>query len=85
VTVLANFHRPTTGALVHYELHGRRSIKGVRSHVKRVREDLGEVRAVDLKSKHLTEYQIARRRAEAAGGTIKSGVVATSASRPALP
>ena len=56
--------------LVEYELHGRRSIKGVRSHIKRVREELGEMRAVDLKAKNLTQYQIARRHAEAAGGTI---------------
>jgi hypothetical protein len=56
--------------LADYELHGRRSIKGVRSHVKRVREELGEIRAVDLKAKDLTGYQIARRRANAAGGTI---------------
>jgi integrase len=56
--------------LADYELHGRRSIAGARSHVKRIREQLGEVRAVDLRPKHLTEYQIARRHAEAAGGTI---------------
>jgi hypothetical protein len=56
--------------LADYELHGRRSIKGVRSHVKRVREELGEIRALDLKAKDLTGYQIARRRADAAGGTI---------------
>lgn len=56
--------------LADYELHGRRSIKGVRSHVKRVREELGEIRAVDLKPKDLTGYQIARRKADAAGGTI---------------
>ena len=56
--------------LAEYELHGRRSIKGVRSHLKRVREELGEMRAVDLRPKNLIEYQTARRHAEAAGGTI---------------
>ena len=58
------------GLLTEYELHGRRSIKGVTSHLKRVREELGEVRAVDLRLKHLTEYQVARSQADAAGGTI---------------
>ena len=56
--------------LADYELHGRRSIKGARSHVKRVREELGEIRAVDHKAKDLTGYQIARGKADAAGGTI---------------
>lgn len=50
--------------LADYELHGRRSTKGVRSHVKRVREEPGEIRAVDLKAKDLTGYQIARRKAD---------------------
>jgi integrase len=56
--------------LAEYELHSRRSIKGVRSHLKRVREELGEMRVVDLKPKDLTAYQAARHQAEAAGGTI---------------
>jgi integrase len=56
--------------LADYELHGRRSIQGVRSHVKRLREELGEIRAVDLKPKDLTGYQMTRRKANAAGGTI---------------
>jgi len=53
--------------------------------VKRIREELGEVRAVDLKPKHLTEYQIARRHAEAAGGTINREAGSTPARRPTLP
>src|SRR5262245_34265178 len=56
--------------LADYELHGRRSIQGVRSHVKRVREDLGEIRAVDLKPKDLTGYQIARRNTHTTGGAV---------------
>jgi hypothetical protein len=37
------------GLLTDYELHGRRSMASARSHVKRIREELGEVRAVDLR------------------------------------
>ena len=56
--------------LTDYEVRERRSIAVARSHLKRIEEELGQVRAVDLKAKHLVEYQITRRRAKAAGGTI---------------
>jgi integrase len=57
-----------------YEVRERRSIAVARSTLKRVSEELGEVRAVDLKTKHLVEYQVTRKRAKAAGGTINREV-----------
>ena len=41
--------------LTDYEVRERRSIAVARSHLKRIREELGDVRAVDLKAKHLVE------------------------------
>ena len=60
----------TDALLTDYEVRERRSIAVARSHLKRIRQELGDVRAVDLKTKHLVEYQVTRRRAKAAGGTI---------------
>ncbi len=60
--------------LTDYEVRERRSIAVARSHLKRIREEVGQVRAVDLKTKHLVEYQVTRRRAKAAGGTINREV-----------
>jgi len=60
--------------LTDYEVRERRSIAVARSTLKRIREELGPVRAVDLKTKHLVEYQVTRRRAKAAGGTINREV-----------
>jgi integrase len=57
-----------------YEVRERRSIAMARSHLKRVRAEVGQVRAVDLKTKHLIEYQVTRRQAKAAGGTINREV-----------
>jgi integrase len=53
-----------------YEVRERRSIQPAQSHLKHVRQELGLIRATDLKPKHLTEYQVTRRHAGAAGGTI---------------
>jgi integrase len=53
-----------------FKVRERRSLKGARSHIKRVRQELGAVRAVDLRAKHLIDYQITRKQAQAAGGTI---------------
>ena len=71
--------------LADYELHGRRSIAGARSPVKPIREELGEIQAVDLKPKDLTGYQIARRKADAAGGTINRELALLRRAAPALP
>src|SRR2546422_4941248 len=48
-------------AIADYKVRERRSIESARAHLKRVREELGAMRATDLRSKHLREYQVTRK------------------------
>ena len=66
------------GYLEDYELHGYRAIKSARSRVAQLRPHFGALTAAQITSGSIREYQLARRRAGAATGTINRETSALS-------
>jgi integrase len=67
---ILTFEDLATGYLEDYELHGYRAIASARTRVAHLRRAFGGVPVVDLTSGRIRAYQLDRRRAGAATGTI---------------
>src|SRR4051812_6563114 len=72
------FQDLVTGYLEDYELHGYRAIKSARSRVAQLRRAFGALTADAITSARIRAYQLERRRAGAATGTINRETSALS-------
>jgi integrase len=77
-TVEFTFDDLVTGYLEDYELHGYRAIKSARSRVAQLRRRFGGLAACAITSGGIRHYQLERRRAGAATGTINRETSALS-------